>query len=297
MRIQSHTRRLGLLSCVALLALACSPPKGVETSAPSPQKKSLDASEAKPRETQARAPRARAPRPIASAAPQDALHIMRTTGAVDGPIPYTIVAPAKAPEEAPLIIALHGRGDRAEGFSRLIERLRLPMRVIVGEAPMRWGMGSGKQWFEMKSTSRAAEVDQRIQDLRALSEKLKKRWPSSPKPMLLGFSQGAILALQAIAKEPEAFTAAVALSGALIEPEGLSASPVARPLLMSAGTRDRIISVDETQRGAEALKALGHRVDLFLFEGGHTIPKELVTKIQSFLRSLHPEAFSKGPKK
>ena len=133
------------------------------------------------------------------------------------------MAPADGGEALPIVLALHGRGDRAEGFCRLVERLRLPFRFVVAEAPMRWGLGSGKAWFDMGSAERPAQLAARVKDIMTLTEKVRKRWPKAPAPALLGFSQGAMLALQVIATHPERFSGAVALSGSLLEPEGLKA--------------------------------------------------------------------------
>ena len=314
MRIQSHTLTLALALCALLTNLSCAPsgpPKPSSTQAPAAPK-----AESAPKAASAQAPVApkakatqrsaqdkakalkrRVERPRAATAPRDALHILRTTGSVEGPVPYTIVAPAEGPDDAPILIALHGRGDRAEGFSRLVERLRLPMRVIVGEAPMRFAMGSGKQWFDMKAKERPEQVEERVKDIIKLKDKVAARWPKAPKPLLLGFSQGAMLALQVIAQEPEHFAGAIGLSGALIEPEKLKPSTLARPILMSAGKRDKIIRAEESEKGAKALRALGHQVDLFLFDGGHTVPKDVMRKIRAFLKERHPDAFSGGSKK
>ena len=289
MTIQCHNTLLLALSLIGTLACTPTSPTPAAQPAPKSTAEPPTAPVAAPDQAPAvrPAPTVRAPRPIRAAAPRDKLHLTRTTGSVESPLPYTIVAPSNGPPELPIIIALHGRGDRAEGFCRLVERLRLPYRFIVVEAPMRWGLGSGKQWFDMKAPDRPEQLRRRVDELKLLTEKLAKRWPKAPIPSLLGFSQGAMLALQAVAQRPALFTGVIALSGGLVETEGLSPVSVKRPVWLSAGESDRIVSPDLTERAAATLSSLGHQTEVFRFKGGHTVTDEVVSRIRDTLKQWY----------
>jgi phospholipase/carboxylesterase len=279
MMIQSHTHLTLASLFISLVGAACTP-ANPEVARPEAAKPELSTPKVVP------APPSRAPRPIRAEAPTDKLHLTRTTGSAAGPIPYTIVAPTADTPGLPIIIALHGRGDRAEGFCRLVERLRLPFRFVVGEAPMRWGLGSGKQWFEMKATDRSSQLRGRVSELGTLAA---KRWPEAPPPTLLGFSQGAMLALQALAETPERFAGVIALSGALVETEGLVKSSTGRRVWLSAGSSDRTVPPESTQEAADALRALGHHTEVFRFDGGHAVSNEVVASVrETLLRWLSP---------
>jgi phospholipase/carboxylesterase len=152
---------------------------------------------------------------------------------------------------------------------------------------MRWGLGGGKQWFEMKASDRADQLRRRVAELGGLAAKVAKRWPRAPAPSLLGFSQGAMLALQAVAQTPQRFAGVIALSGALIETEGLAAASIGRRVWLSAGTSDRIVKPETTQRAADALKALGHDAEVFRFKGGHAIPADVVSRVRETLTLWH----------
>ena len=293
MTIQSHTQRSFMLALAFAVITACAPAGEAPTAASSADKRI----EAKPKVETPRAvtpavPR-RAPRPKANNAPRDGLHLLRTTGSVEGPLPYTLVGPSDDAPNLPIVLALHGRGDRAEGFSRLVEGLRLPFRFVVAEAPMRWGLSSGKSWFDMNSPERSAQIAARVSDIMALTKKVKARWPEAPQPALLGFSQGAMLALQVIATHPESFKGAVALSGSLLEPDVLKPTTSGRPVLLSAGKRDQIVPMVRSESASRALRELGHDTELFVFEGGHRVTKPVVAKVQAALtRWLSPSGGS-----
>ena len=227
--------------------------------------------------------------PVRAAAPTDKLRIVRTSGSVEGPLPYLIVEPARAPADTPLVIALHGRGDTADGFARLAERLRMPLRFIVAQAPMPWGMRDGRRWFDMRSPELRAQLTQRVTDLTTLASQVAKRWPEAPPPYLMGFSQGAMLSLQAIAERPGPFAGAIALSGALLSTEGLPKASEVRPVLLTGGATDRVVPAKRARDAEATLKTLGHRTELVIFEGGHSVTPEVVNHIRRVLDGWRTE--------
>ena len=277
MTIQGHQKHLFWALIALTLITGC--PSGEPPRAPADTPREAPRVKASPKV----APATRPPRPVRAKAPSDKLHLLRTTGSVEGPIPYTVVAPAEESPKLPVVIALHGRGDRAEGFVRLVKRLRMPIRFVVGEGPMPWGMSAGKRWFDMRSKERDAQLTQRVNDLVTLADKVSKRWPEAPPPIVLGFSQGAMLALQAIAERPDRFAGAVALSGALLKREGLSKGGPTRPVLLATGHNDPVVPAARSTEASEALRALGHRTEVFTFQGGHTVPAEALSRVREAL--------------
>ena len=204
---------------------------------------------------------------------------------MEGPIPYLIVAPADAPPDAPIVLALHGRGDRGERFARLAEQLRLPLRFVVGDAPMPWGARGGRRWFDMKSPDLPAQLSARVADLVSLADVVAARWPQAPTPILLGFSQGAMLSLQALAQRPDRFAGVIALSGSLLVTEGLTPAKAGRPALITTGTKDRVVPSARSRAAAAALEALGHQVDTLEFEGGHMVSQGVLERVAQSLRA------------
>ncbi len=208
------------------------------------------------------------------------------SGRVDGPIPYLVVEPAGAAADLPLVIALHGRGDRAENFARVAEELALPVRTLVARPPLPFGVTGGRQWFELSAPDAEQQVLGRVQDVVALMDRLKETYPEAPAPVLLGFSQGAMLALQVAARHPDRVRAVVALSGALPVTQGNAEATTPVPMLLTLGKSDTLVPPERTRAAAEALQALGHRPEVFEFQGAHQIPAVVMARVRAFVSGL-----------
>ena len=233
------------------------------------------------------APKSRAPRPSAAPGPaESSLHLLRTTGSPTGPIPYELVEPAGGGPELPIVVGLHGRGDRAENFSGVFERLRLPVRAVVARAPMPWGQRGGRAWFDLDSPQGAEQLNVRVKELNQLLDHLKARYPQAPAPILLGFSQGAMLSLQMLARHPDRLGGIAALSGFLPLDDGNTSSTRAVPALLSMGDKDHLVTPDRTRAAAASLRALGHRVQEVSFPGGHAISREVMGQVRTFIRQV-----------
>ena len=98
-----------------------------------------------------------------------------------------------------------------------------------------------------------------------------------------GFSQGAIMSLDAIATGRWPVGAVVAASGRLALPPGLMAAPKT-PVLLLHGERDDVVPVEETVRANHILKSAGFAVDARVYPNlGHSISPEGVQAAGEFL--------------
>ena len=107
--------------------------------------------------------------------------------------------------------------------------------------------------------------------------------------VLIGFSQGAAVALTVGSHDDADVIGVVSLSGFL--PDGVDAVP-ACPLLVMHGEDDELVGVFHGERTARAAKAAGVPVEVVLAEYGHTLPHD-IGPIVSWLaplleRSAHP---------
>lgn len=212
------------------------------------------------------------------------VHLSQHTGSPEGPITYEVIEPVGATPETPLVIALHGRGDSVQGFARLVSEVGMPVRTIVGQGPLAIATGKRREWYRMKKDpdgpSRAgAEVAE-------LADKLRERYPKAGKPLVYGFSQGGIIALQALAAHPGRFRGVVAMSAYL--PQGGAGVKTASgvPVLFTVGRTDRVISPEQSRAAAKAVASLGHEVELFEFEGGHQVTPEVLAKLRGFIAEM-----------
>ncbi len=100
---------------------------------------------------------------------------------------------------------------------------------------------------------------------------------------LVGFSQGSIMALDALASGRWAVGAVVAFSGRLASPPPLAPS-LATPVLLIHGDDDSVIASSESEEAAAVLQKLGVATRLHILRGvDHCISSEGALLAQSFL--------------
>lgn len=215
------------------------------------------------------------------------------------PVPYRVVEPDDAKADTPIVLALHGRGDTAAGFMGLARRLELEARVVVAEAPLPFGNIGGRQWFEAAT---AESLRARLDELDKLLATFAERYPEAGRPVLLGFSQGAMLVMLALAERPERYRAGIALSGRLVERPADAArvdatSPEAKatPVLVVAGTKDGIIPQEASWSAADELSRLGREVERFSFVGAHSVPPAAIEAVRLFVAKVNTPRTASPP--
>jgi phospholipase/carboxylesterase len=180
-----------------------------------------------------------------------------------------IQSPAQARR---LILLFHGVGATPEGLVPLGTRLarEFPDAMVVSvPGPDRSDLGAGFQWFSVLGVTEqnrparvAATVDRFVQTVQAWQQ---RSGVGREATTLIGFSQGAIMALAAsqVAQPPAAQV--VSLSGRYSELPRVA--PQGVRLHFIHGTADPVIPVAHAQQAAQALQALGTPVTLDLVPG------------------------------
>lgn len=201
------------------------------------------------------------------------------------------------------VLALHGYGANMKDLLpvALELKVRRPLSWLFpdGVEALEWG---GKAWFAIDAA--ALEEAQRTgsprdlskaepegmaaarRGLQALLQELGRPWPSLA---LLGFSQGAMLALDLALRAPEAPAGVVLLSGTLVDEAALAALAPRRKGLrffQSHGSVDPLLGFPQALALEKALLAAGWTGRLRRFEGGHAIPPEVLEGLAAWLESL-----------
>lgn len=225
-----------------------------------------------------------------------ACEVLRSSSAVAAeraerpqPFPFIeiVTGGARAGDELPLIIALHGRGDTAEAFAPLFRDLPVRARVAVLRPPHAWS--GGQAWFvggwahADKRAAIAAELLAHADRVAATAEAIRTSRPTRGKPVVMGFSQGGMLTWAVALKQPRAFAAAFPVAGFLF-PEMLEQTrvdgPAMPPIVAFHGGADPLVSVDDDRRGARLLEKRRVRVDLRIYPGvQHELPPVLVNDL------------------
>ena len=188
-----------------------------------------------------------------------------------------------------LVILLHGLGASGAQMSPIAAswRSHLPdARFATPDAPYRNSYG-GHQWFNVDGP----QLDPaRIREARAAFDKAvnavvaKEGFQGRLESVaLVGVSQGAIVALDAVASGRWKVGALVAFSG-LLPPTSVSPASNSTPALLIHGADDRTISSVASTVAAAQLRAAGFQVELDIERGvGHTISQAGATKALRFL--------------
>ncbi|MEZ4390202.1 MAG: dienelactone hydrolase family protein [Polyangiales bacterium] len=176
----------------------------------------------------------------------------------------------------PLLVALHGYGDSPERFIQLFDALPFPARVVALRGPH--PMQDGASWFPIGDGAPGpflASVDRVARALDALPG----RFSTCGRPLLTGFSQGAMLTFAVAARSPGSIRAAVPIAGRLPDFARPARAPTAPRLpVVTAlhGTDDRRIAFAQGEDATRALTALGFSATLRAFPGvGHAVPFEV----------------------
>lgn len=112
------------------------------------------------------------------------------------------------------------------------------------------------------------------------------------KIVLLGFSQGACLATEFVARHPSRYGGLIALSGGLIgdtlHPEKYEGSLDGTPYFVGCSDVDPHIPVERVDKSAEILGKLGAAVTKKIYPGmGHTVNQDEIGHVKKILRAVH----------
>lgn len=178
-----------------------------------------------------------------------------------------------------LVILLHGFGSSGDDLAGLAAHWgpQLPgVRFASPNAPERFPQGAGYQWFSLDGIT-SENRPQRIAAARAAFDRtlndILRQHNLSDRPekvMLVGFSQGSMMALDAVASGRWPLAGVVAFSGRLASPLPLSASVI--PVMLIHGMADSVIPYQESEQAAGRLRERGLPVTTQLEPStGHTI--------------------------
>ena len=199
---------------------------------------------------------------------------------------HTIYQPP-GPGPHPTILTLHGRGANAFDLLGLAPYLcGGKFLMICPQAPLETPIGPdavGYAWYSM-SLGGPPDVQGMLSSQRQLQTFLAEclnQYPiDAEKLVVLGFSQGGVMAYSLTLPNPERF-AALAVLSSWLPPElipllNVSEKVQALPTLVHHGTQDPTIEVDRARSSVERLRDLKLPLTFTEYEMGHEIrPKSL----------------------
>ena len=205
------------------------------------------------------------------------------------------VAPKSGAKPKQLIVFLHGYGSNGDDLISLAPYWAdlLPDAEFVSPNapfPCEQNPFGGFQWFGLEERNAAmmlagTRAAATILDA-YLDDALESRGLDERNLALVGFSQGTMMSLHVGPRRATAPAAIVGYSGALIGPDALGAELKSKPpVLLVHGTGDQVVPFPAMGAAAQALQALGIKVETLARPGlPHSIDPEGLTRGGRFIR-------------
>ena len=209
--------------------------------------------------------------------------IMTTDPHRGQPIRHRGVEPAAA---RLIVVCVHGRGASAADILSVADEVRATdVAYLAPEA-------AGQTWYPYSFLAPIEDnqpyLDSALGVLAAIVDDLRAQQIPGERVALLGFSQGACLALEFAARRAQRYAAIVAFSGAAIalpgtqriHPKGMLGTPV----FLGCSDVDPHIPLARVQESAALFRALGATVDARIYPGmGHTINNDELRAARALL--------------
>lgn len=196
-----------------------------------------------------------------------------------------------------LVVFLHGYGADGADLLGLADVLvpHLPgVAFVAPDAPEPCaGNPFGRQWFPIpwidgsSEAAAAAGLASAADDLNAFLDARLAEYGLTPDRMaLVGFSQGAMMAMHVALRRPDPVAGVVAISGRLLEHERLAQDAVSRPpVLLVHGDQDDLVPFANMDFAGEILARAGFDVYGHVMKGtGHGIAPDGLSVALAFLR-------------
>lgn len=206
---------------------------------------------------------------------------------------HRVVAPRVPSDRPPLLVLLHGIGADETDLLPLAPHLDPRLLVVSARAPHE-AEPMGYRWYAIDWSVSPPRVDTAeiaaSRDLlaRFVEEVAAAHGADPSRVYLLGFSQGAVMALALLLAHPERVRGVVAHSGRLVRlpgpvpaPEALSGAEV----LVLHGAEDEVIPAENARKVYEVLvPLLAERVACRIYEGlGHGVSEDSLAEAARWL--------------
>lgn len=204
---------------------------------------------------------------------------------------------AKQDKPEKMVVFLHGVGSDANDLISLAEDFSVifPKAVFLSpNAPFPYDLyPMGYQWFSLKDRSLSSitkGIEIAIPILQNyIEENLDKYGLNFADLVLVGFSQGTMMALQIAPRFKESCFAVIGFSGALMNLEGLIREKKSNPpICLIHGDKDEVVTIDKHFESVNALRSLELLKEEYVIKNmGHSINFEALAKAINFLTMLN----------
>jgi len=197
------------------------------------------------------------------------------------------------PGPHPTILALHGWGANA------LDLLGLAPHICDGrflflcpQGPVETPIGAGRVGYGWFPLSLDQPPDMMVihstrDQLKTFLESCLERYPVDPKKLVvLGFSQGGVMAFSLAFSEPERFSALTVLSSWLpaeLAAPSLTNKELNLPTLIQHGSEDELLEIERARESVETLRTLHVPLTYREYAMGHQITAQSLTDLSAWL--------------
>jgi predicted esterase len=192
-----------------------------------------------------------------------------------------------APADARLAaILVHGRGASAEDVLGLAQELRA--KDVAYLAPQ----AAGRTWYPFSFLAPIERNEPGVSSglgvIAGLLSHLEQQGIPASRIVLMGFSQGACLALEFAARNARKYAAIVGLSGGLIGPPGTPRNYAGgfdgTPVFLGCSDIDPHVPLERVRESAEVFRRMDAAVDERIYPGmGHTVNRDELNAVDALL--------------
>jgi phospholipase/carboxylesterase len=197
--------------------------------------------------------------------------------------------PNDADESAPLVVAIHGMGDKPDNWIESWSTFPDKAQIVLPRAFTKYG--EGYSWFEFRDGMTDAEFGAEVG---AAEEKLWKAIAKLAGPRRLvvtGFSQGGMLSYAIASRHADKVAYAFPVSGSCPGPLLPKNKARSAPLVAFHGTSDSVVAFKWGQGAVNAFKEQGNDATLRVYPGvGHTITPEMRADLWTEMKKALPLA-------
>ena len=194
------------------------------------------------------------------------------------------------------IIWLHGLGADGHDFAPIAKELNLPesmgVRFILPHAPRRPVTINGgmvmRAWYDIAYTDigRTPDLEGIAESLKEVNEFVemeKSAGIPAQRILVAGFSQGGVLAIEAISQFQSGIGGAIALSGYLARPNSIPEAIGSQKVFLAHGTQDPIVPFELGQVAKSELESKGYAVTWGEWQMPHSVCLEEIEAIRTWI--------------
>jgi phospholipase/carboxylesterase len=195
-----------------------------------------------------------------------------------------------------LVVLVHGYGSNGAdliSLAPLIQPVLPDAAFVAPNAPSALpNMAQAYQWWPIQTFSmaeRTAGADAAAPDLDAfLTYELTAAGLSDDRLLLIGFSQGTMMALHVGLRRSKPAAGIIGFSGMLVAPERLATEVQSRPpVLLIHGTADDVVPFRSLDVAATGLRSVGVAVETHVSPGvGHSIGPDGLSAAAAFAQRV-----------